>query len=139
MADSVGNVLRPPSTSVKAASTDDEILASYGGLTQKGLTILSGAGALQTGTVLKLSGTAKKYTAAVKADTGTANRCVGILRKDVDATSQDMLANVVLSGRIKGAKVKYSDDTDGLTTTELQTLATAMGGRYDTIHDILFF
>lgn len=135
MADAVGNVLRPPSTSQKGPTTADEILGSYARFTQKGLTILSGAGFLKAGTVLKVSATAGKYTAANKADTAP----IGILRKDVDAATSDMLANYVVSGIIKGSKVKYADDQDGLTAAELTTLANQLGGRYDAAMDYLIF
>lgn len=136
MADAVGNVLRPPGTSSKGPTTDDEILASYAGFTQKGLTILAGSGFLKTGTVLVLSGTPGKYRGAAKAEAANA---LAILRKDVDASSGDMLANYVLHGTIKGSKVKYTDDQDGLTVAELQALATALGGHYNPIHDTLSY
>lgn len=136
MVDREGNVLKVPGTKSVAEVKGDEILGSYARFTQKGLTILSGAGVLEAGTVLKVSGTAKKYTSAAKADVAAA---VGILRKGVDATSGDVLANYVASGIVKGAKVRYSDDTDGLSSAELVTLAGALGGRYDAVHDYLIF
>lgn len=135
MVDREGNVLKVPGTGSVAEVKGDEILGSYARFTQKGLTILSGAGVLEAGTVLKVSGTAKKYTAAAKADTAP----IGILRKGVDATSSDVLANYVASGIVKGAKVRYSDDTNGLTSAELVTLAGQLGGRYDAVHDYLIF
>jgi hypothetical protein len=150
--DATGNVLNVPGTSGKVATTDDEILASYAGFTQKGLTLLKDAATgntpatlIPTGTVLKVSGTAKKYTAAVKADApavGTAPTgylpapaIVGILRKDVDTAGIDKLGNVVLHGVVKGAKLKYGDDINGLTAGELQALAIALGGRYIAYND----
>jgi hypothetical protein len=135
MADREGNVLHVPGTSTKAEIKGDEILGSYVGLRQKGLTLKQAAGTvLETGTVLKVSTTAKKYAGAAKADVASA---VGILRKGVDISAADTLANVVLSGAIKGSKVRYTDDSDGLSTAELQSLAEALGGRYDPVHDYL--
>ncbi len=136
MVDREGNVLKVPGTGSVAEVKGDEILGSYARFTQKGLTILAGAGVLEAGTVLKVSGTAKKYTAAAKADVAGA---VGILRKGVDATDSDVLANYVASGIVKGAKVRYSDDTNGLSGAELVALADALGGRYDAVHDYLIF
>lgn len=134
--DATGNVLNVPGTSSKGPTTDDEILYSYVKFTQKGLTLLKDNGVLKTGTVLKVSGTAKKYTGAAKADVANA---VGILRKDVDTVGQDKLGNVVISGMIKGAKIKYTDDQDGLSGAELVTLATALGGKYNAIFDFVSY
>ena len=136
MADREGNVLNPPGFSQGVEVKGTEILGSYSRLTQKGLTILGGSGVLEAGTVLKVSGTPKKYNAGVKAGTGT----VGILRDSVDATTKDKLANVVLSGVVKGAAIKASDAlAGGLTGAELTTLAGVLGGRYDPVHDYLIF
>lgn len=149
--DATGNVLKVPGYSGPGTpTTDDEILASYAALTQKGLTLekkTSGAGSLLlTGTVLVVSNTAKKYKGALKSEVANA---VGILRKDVDLTTEDKLANVVLAGRVKGSKVKYIDDNTTansdtnpagyLTIAELNSLATTLAGRYDVVHDMLIF
>lgn len=45
MAEATGNVLNVPGTSGKPTTTDDEILASYAGLNQKGLTLLKSSAA----------------------------------------------------------------------------------------------
>ncbi len=136
MVDREGNVLKVPGTGSVTEVKGDEILGSYARFTQKGLTLLKDAGVLEAGTVLKVSGTPKKYTAAAKADVASA---VGILRKGVDTTGKDCLANYVASGIVKGAKIRYSDDTNGLTAGELADLAEALGGRYDAVHDYLIF
>jgi hypothetical protein len=137
--DATGNVLNVPGTGGKGPTTDDEILYSYAKFSQKGLTLLKDSGVLLTGTVLKVSATPKKYTGAAKADVGTPANIAGILRKDVDTTGVDKLGNVVISGLVKGAKIKYTDDTDGLSSAELVTLATALGGHYNTIFDFISF
>lgn len=134
--DATGNVLNVPGTSGKGPTTDDEILYSYAKFTQKGLTLLKDNGVLKTGTVLKVSGTAKKYTGAAKADVANA---IGILRKDVDTTGIDKLGNVVISGIVKGAKLKYTDDQDGLSGAELVTLAGALGGHYNAVFDFISY
>lgn len=61
-----------------------------------------------------------------------------ILRKDTDATSTDVLANVVMLGIIKGDKIKFTDQiTGGLTALELKALATVLGGRYNSVFNTL--
>lgn len=135
MADREGNVLKVPGTSQKAEVKGDEILGSMARLTQKGLTAeMKAATVYETGTVLKAGTQAKKYAGALKADTAP----IGILRKSVDVSSGDSLANVVLGGIVKGSKVKYTDDAT-LTAGELSTLAGQLGGRYDPVHDFLIF
>ncbi len=131
-----GNILGIPGQSAQAEVKDDEILGSYSRLTQKGLTLKqTAATTLATGTVLKVSATPKKYAGAAKADVANA---VGILRKTVDVSNGDVLANVVLGGVVKGSKVKYTDDTS-LSEAELIALASALGGRYDKVHGYLMF
>jgi hypothetical protein len=137
MAANSGNILGIPGQTSTGEVREVEILGSYARLTQKGLTLKTATGTtLAAGTVLKVSLTAKKYAGAAKADVATA---VGILRKTVDISDSDVLANVVLGGVVKGATVKYTDDTDGLSGAELISLATALGGRYDATHDFLIF
>lgn len=144
--DATGNVLKVPGFTQGSATTEGEVLASYSGLTQKGLTLLKDETnlVLPLGAALKVSGTAKKYAWAAKAD---AANVVGILRKQVDVSSEDKLANVILAGRVKATEVCYSDDHTTqnsdiggyLSAAELGTLATALAGRYDAVHKILIF
>jgi hypothetical protein len=135
-----GNVLHVPGTSSKAEVKGDEILGSYARFTQKGLTIKSGSGLLEAGTVLVDSATAKKYKGAAAADIdGTSDPEVrGILRKAVDATSTDMLANYVASGVVKTAALKHADGT-ALSSAEIDRVATSLNGRVDDIHGFLIF
>lgn len=140
MADREGNVLKVPGTSSVAEVKGTEILGSYARFTQKGLTILSGSGVLEAGTVLVTSATAKKYRGTVAADTdGTADPpVIGILRKGVDATSKDMLANYVASGIVKTASIKHANGT-ALSAAELARVATSLSGRVDDVHGWLIF
>lgn len=64
---------------------------------------------------------------------------IGILRKGVDVSASDKTGNVVVSGMVRGSSLKYTDDSNGLSLAELQTLATQLGGHYDAIHDALSF
>lgn len=236
--DASGNVLKVPGLSSKPITSNEEILGSYGGFTQKGLTLLGVASTYYvTGTVLKESATPKKYVAANKgatevqtiglgaatagsititfqgqttgaiafnASAGTIQTALvalsnvdpgditvtggpfpgvatltfggqyegvnvtqitatptgltggtvtintttagssdltiaGILRKDVDVSNGDKQGNVVVAGRVKGALIRYADDSNGLTLAELNTLAKRLGGQYEALHDLLIF
>lgn len=135
-----GNVLKVPGTSAKVEVKGDEILGGYASLTQKGVTILSGAGVLEAGTALTVSGTPKKYkgTAAADVDGTTDPVCIGILRNAVDATSTDVLANYVSSGVVKTSALKLANGT-AMNTTQIGNLATLLNGRVDTVHNFLIF
>lgn len=131
MAAREGNVLNVPGTSGTPEVKGDEILGSYARFTQKGLTLKANSGILEAGTVLKVSSTAKKYDGVVNAAGLTG--AVGILRKGVDTTGKDKLANYVRSGIVKAAKLKYADGS-ALAAGDYAALATALGGKYDAIH-----
>ena len=135
MADYEGNVILPPGGVGQVATAGgEEILYSYSRLTQKGGTLTGSS--FPAGALLKkgTAGTAKKYVWAAKADVASV---VGILRQGSEAASADKLGNIVYAGVIKGASVKYSDDTNGLSAGELATLAAALGGRYDATIDAI--
>lgn len=134
-----GNVLKVPGTGATAEVKGDEILGSYARFTQKGLTLLKTTGRVyEAGTLLKVSGTAKKYTGVADAtDLGTAT-VVGILRKPVDVNDSDMLANYVTSGIVKADKLKYADGT-AVAAADVDDVATALGGRVDTVHNYVIF
>lgn len=135
-----GNVLHVPGHTTKAQVGGEEILGSYARFTQKGLTVLSGSGVLEAGTVLIDSGTAKKYKGAAAADMdGTTDPTFrGILRNAVDATATDMLANYVASGVVKTAALKHADGT-ALSAAEIDRVAAGLNGRVDAIHGYLIF
>jgi len=99
MADAEGNVLHVPGTSAKATYQPKEILASYARYTQKGVTLAQGQGLLAAGTVLYRNSSTKKYTATASGN-GAAK---GVLRRDVDTTDEDKLANIVMSGILKNS------------------------------------
>lgn len=133
MAAREGNVLKVPGRTVGTEVKGDEILGSYARFTQKGLTILK-SGVLEAGTLLKVSATAKKYAGStVKADAH-----VGVLRKAVDATNSDVLANYVTSGIIKTSALKYANGT-AVPAADLPDIATALNGRIDSVHGYLIF
>lgn len=134
MADREGNVLKPPTTGAVAEVKGTEILGSYARFTQKGLTLLKGNGVLEAGTLLKVSGTAKKYIGA----TAAADTIVGILRKGVDVSKSDMLANYVASGVVKLSELRYADGTV-VPQGDHAAVATALNGRIDPVHGYLIF
>lgn len=134
MADREGNVLKPPTTGAVAEVKGTEILGSYARFTQKGLTLLKGSGVLEAGTLLKVSGTAKKYAGA----TAKTDTVVGILRKGVDTTNSDMLANYVASGIVKTSELRYANGSV-VPAIDLPDIATALNGRIDPIHGYLIF
>lgn len=138
MADREGNVLRPPGMGEVAEVKGDEILGSYARFTQKGLTLKADSGVLEAGTVLKMSSTSKKYDGATAANVGAAGTgtVVGVLRKGVDTTGADKLANYVPSGVIKASKLKWADGTP-LTDAEVADLALTLNGSVDKVHNYL--
>lgn len=136
MADREGNVLKVPSTGSVAETKAPEILGSYARFTQKGLTLLANSGVLEAGTVLKVSATAKKYDGVVNAAGLTG--ALGILRKGVDTTGADKLANYVNSGVVKLSALKYANGTS-VASGDYAALATALNGRVDSIHGYLIF
>lgn len=133
MADREGNVLKVPGTGAVAEVKGTEILGSYARFTQKGLTIKSGSGVLEAGTLLKASSTAKKYDGA----TASTDTVVGVLRKGVDATSEDKLANYVTSGIVKVDALKYANGDSA--AGDAAAIATALNGRIDAVHNYLIF
>lgn len=132
-----GNVLKVPGTGSTPEVKGDEILGSYARFTQKGLTLKQTANRVYAaGTLLKVSSTAKKYDGVTDA-AGVANT-VGILRKPVDVSKTDMLANYVASGIVKLSKLKYADGT-AVASGDYAAIATALNGRVDNIHGYLIF
>lgn len=134
MAAREGNVLKVPGTGSVAEVKGTEILGSYARFTQKGLTILKGTGTLEAGTLLKVSATAKKYAGS----TAKADVHVGILRKSVDISQSDVLANYVTSGIVKVGELRYANGTV-VPAADLPDIATALNGRIDTVHGYLIF
>lgn len=135
-----GNVLKVPGTGSVAEVKGDEILGSYARFTQKGVTLLANGGVLEAGTPLTVSGTAKKYKGVAAADVdGTTDPvCIGILRKGVDTTGSDVLANYVASGIVKTSALKLANGT-AMNATQIANLATLLNGRVDPVHGYLIF
>lgn len=90
-------------------STDPELMASMDGYLQKGVTVASGQGILPIGTVLGRKTSDKKYYVYDNAGSGGVEVARGILRRAVDTSSGDQLANIVYRGVVKLSLVSGAD------------------------------
>lgn len=136
MAERSGNILRAPHVSPIRDVGQDEILYSYAKFTQKGVTLESGNGVLEAGTLLaRDAGTGKYVPVAAAAEATTA----GILRQAVDTdegTSEgvDKLGNIVISGIVKLAAIE-----DANVGVDVSAAVTALGGREDADRGFISF
>jgi len=92
--------------------TDTEILYSYAGFTQKGVTLAGGQGILPAGTVLGRKTSDKKYYVYNNGASTGVEVARGVLRRDVDtgaAGAADQLANIVIAGILKLGAVSGAD------------------------------
>jgi hypothetical protein len=138
MAELEGNVLRPPGFGPTVTFDPvEELLASTGhGYVQKGGTVQSGQGIIRVGEVMKRGGTGNKYW--VKA-TGTNDAsAAGFARNAVDATSENKLINVVLSGTINCNVQALNGGTPGAAKTNLNA-NTGLNGKYVDGFDYFIF
>jgi len=107
--------------------TDPELLYSTAGFTQKGVTLAGGQGILRLGTLLAQHSTSKKYYQYNNAGSNGLNSVVGFLRRSIDTNannSEDVLANIVISGQLKQEHVSYANSNANITAA-----ATALKGR----------
>ena len=110
-----GNSIPGPSiTRASKFTTDDELLYSTVGYTQKGVTLKPGQGVLLLGTLIKQDATSKMY---IK----TTADAEGVLRKTTDtgtdADGQVWMGNIVLTGILKLSKVAAANS--GVTLTSV--------------------
>lgn len=95
--------------------TDPEILYSYAGFTQKGVTLAAGQGILPAGTVLGRKTSDKKYYVYNNAGSGGVEVARGVLRRGVDTGASgatvDQLANIVIAGILKNSAVSGADSS----------------------------
>lgn len=102
----------PGFTSPTATAVDPEILYSYAGFTQKGVTLAGGQGILPAGAVLARKTSDKKYYSYNNAGSGGLETARGILRRAVDtgsAGAADQLGNIVIQGILKLSMVSGAD------------------------------
>lgn len=88
---------------------DPELMYSMAGYTQKGVTIAANQGILPIGTVLGRKTSDKKYYAYNNALSDGRETARGVLRKAVDTTGADQLANIVIKGILKNELVSGAD------------------------------
>ncbi len=102
-----GNAIPAPGYSKGGVSTDEELLYSTVGYTQKGVTLKSGQGVLRLGTFIKQDPATKKYVKT------TASDAEGVLRMTVDTganeTDQTWLGNIVITGLLNLAHMKTAN------------------------------
>lgn len=109
MTEYVGNAIPAPGYNRKGWTTDQELLmaSNPGSYHQKGVTLKSGQGVLQLGTLLKQDPSTKKY---VRATDDTAE---GILRTTVDTgteeTDQTWMGNILFFGILNYALVSSAN------------------------------
>jgi len=79
------------------------------GYTQKGVTIAAGQGILPIGTVLGRKTSDKKYYVYNNGASNGVEVARGVLRRPVDTTGGDQLANIVIKGILKNSLVSGAD------------------------------
>lgn len=102
----------PGFVSPTATAVDPELLYSYAGFTQKGVTLAAGQGILPAGTVIGRKTSDKKYYVYNNAGSGGVETARGVLRRAVDtgtAGSGDQLGNIVIAGILKLSMVSGAD------------------------------
>lgn len=109
---------------------DPELLSSIAnGYHQKGVTIAAGQGILPIGCVLARKASDKKYYVYDNGGSGGLEVARGLLRRAVDTTGGDQLANIVYSGVVKNSLVSGADSA----------ALTDLGARVDTVADTFTF
>lgn len=102
------------------------ISEANGQLSREQVTIVSGAGALKAGTVLgKISASGKYQTYDNASATAAVNAAAAILCYDVDATSADQIASVIVrQAEVHSAGLLWgTNDSTGITAGKADLLA----------------
>lgn len=119
----------PGFTSPTDTYVDQELLYSAVGYTQKGVTIAGGQGILPIGTVLGRKTSDKKYYVYNNGASTGVEVARGVLRRPVDTTGGDQLANIVIRGILKNSLVSGADSA----------ALTDLNARQDTVLDTFTF
>jgi hypothetical protein len=119
----------PGFTSPTDTSVDPELMASMDGYLQKGVTVASGQGILPIGTVLARKTSDKKYYVYNNAGSGGLEVARGLLRRAVNTTGADQLANIVYRGVVKNSLVSGADSA----------ALVDLNARVDTVADLFIF
>lgn len=99
----------PGFTSPTGEFIDSELLYSYAGFTQKGVTLAAGQGILPIGTVLGRKTSDKKYYVYNNSASDGTEVARGVLRRPVNTTDGDQLGNIVIAGILKLSLVSGAD------------------------------
>lgn len=124
------NLPVPGFTSPTKTFTDPEILYSYAGFTQKGVTIAGGQGILPAGTVLGRKSSDKKYYVYNNSGSGGVETARGVLRRAVDtgsAGTADQLGNIVIQGILK---LDQLSGADAAALTDLGAVTDSVRGTF---------
>lgn len=109
MASSAYEKIPVPGYSEGPVYTSPEILYSYAGFTQKGVTIGKDQGILPAGTVLGRRTSDKKYYVYSNGASDGTETARGVLRRGVDTAGEDQLSNIVIQGILKLNQVSGAD------------------------------
>lgn len=97
-----GNIIPAPGYRKGNVSTDDELLNSTVGYTQKGVTLKAGQGVLKPGQILAYETTTKRYVKYASGGSNGTGTPSGFLRTGVDTgvdpLGQEYLGNIVIMG-----------------------------------------
>jgi hypothetical protein len=99
----------PGYTSPTSEATDPEILYSYAGFTQKGVTLGANQGILPAGTLLGRKTADKKYYVYNNGASDGTEVARGVLRRAADTAGGDQLGNIVIAGILKLSMVSGAD------------------------------
>lgn len=119
----------PGFTSPTDTFVDPELMASMDGYLQKGVTVAAGQGILPIGTVLGRKTSDKKYYVYNNGASNGVEVARGILRRPVDTSKGDQLANIVYRGVVKNSLVSGADSA----------ALTDLNARVDTVADLFIF
>jgi len=128
-----GNLTPAPHFTAVEEISHIEILYSYVGFTQKGVTIKSGQGLMNAGTALGRKTSDKKWYFYNNGASDGREQCRGILRDTVDtgtdANEPDFQGNIVTAGMLRNSKLSGVD----------AAAVADLNARQDTVLDIFQF
>ncbi len=120
-----------PSLASGDTFTDAELLYSYAGFTQKGVTLAGGQGILPAGCVLGRRTSTKKYYVYNNSNSDGTEVARGVLRRAVDTgtggTAKDVLGNLVIGGILKLSLISGSDSA---ALTDLNAASDSVRGTF---------
>lgn len=111
--DQVGNAIPAPGMWRTGSTTDDELLYSAVGYTQKGITLKAGQGLVPLGTVMGMITSTKRWVPYLTGASDGSQVPRGVLRSAVETGSSvndhEFQGNLVIRGILKASKVAGAD------------------------------